>query len=68
MGTKSGCRHLKVNLKAKYYIFVNSYTQSCPSKIIHIFFIEDFLYLPPVSMTPVVHIELRISLQIFEKI
>jgi hypothetical protein len=30
--------------------------------------IEDFFYLPPVSMTPVVHLELRISLPIFENI
>jgi hypothetical protein len=30
--------------------------------------IEDFFRLPPVSTTLVVHLELRISLQIFEKI
>jgi hypothetical protein len=30
--------------------------------------IEDFLHLPLVSTTPVVHHELRISLRIFEKI
>jgi hypothetical protein len=30
--------------------------------------IEDFFYLPPVSTTPVVHLKLRISPQIFEKI
>jgi hypothetical protein len=29
--------------------------------------IEDFFHLPPVPMTPVVHLELRIP-QIFEKI
>jgi hypothetical protein len=29
--------------------------------------IEDFFHLPPVSMTPVVHLELRISPQIFEQ-
>jgi hypothetical protein len=27
MGTISGCRHLKVNLKAKIYIYVNSTTR-----------------------------------------
>jgi hypothetical protein len=32
------------------------------------FLIEDFFHLPMVSMTPVVHLELRISLQILEKI
>ncbi len=30
----SGCRHLKVNLKAKIYIYVNSTTQRYPNKII----------------------------------
>jgi hypothetical protein len=30
--------------------------------------IEDFFHLPPVSLTPVVHVELQISPQIFEKI
>jgi hypothetical protein len=30
--------------------------------------IEDFFQLPPVSMTPVVHLELQISLDKFEKI
>jgi hypothetical protein len=32
------------------------------------FLFEDFFYLPPVSTTPVVHLELRISQQIFKKI
>jgi hypothetical protein len=66
--TISGCRHLKVNLKAKIYIYVNSTTKRCKNKIIYIFIIEDFFHLPPVSTTPVVHLELRISPQIFEKI
>jgi hypothetical protein len=56
--TISGCRHLKVNLKAKIYVYVNSSIQRCPNKIIKIFLIEDFFHLPPVSLTPVVHIEL----------
>ncbi len=30
--------------------------------------IEDFLHLPPVSLTPVANLELRISLRIFEQI
>ncbi len=34
MATISGCRQLKVNLKAKIYIYVNSTTQRCPNKII----------------------------------
>ncbi len=43
MGTISGCRHLKVNLKAKIYINVSSTTQRWPNKIIKIFLIEDFV-------------------------
>ncbi len=57
-----------MNLKAKIYIYVNSTIQRCPNAIIKIFLIEDFFHLPPVSMTPVVNLELRISPQIFEKI
>ncbi len=34
MGTISGCRYLKVNLKAKIYIYVKSTIQRCPNKII----------------------------------
>ncbi len=58
----------KENLKANIYIYVNSTTQRCPNKIIKIFLIEDFFHLPPVSTTPLVHLELQISPQIFEKI
>ncbi len=68
MATISGCRHLKVNLKAKIYIYVNSTTQRCPNKIIKIFLLEGYFHLPPVSLTPVANLELRISPQIFEKI
>ncbi len=53
MGIISGCRYLKVNLKAKMYICVTSTIQRCPNKIINIFLIEDFFHLPPVSLTPV---------------
>jgi hypothetical protein len=68
MGTISGCRVLKVNLKAKLFIYVNSTTQRCPNKTIKIFLLEYFLHLPPVSLTLVVHLEPRISPRIFEKI
>ncbi len=68
MGLISGCRYLKVNLKANIYIYVNSTIQRCPNKIIKIFLIVDFFHLPPVSPTPVVNLELRISPRIFEKI
>ncbi len=67
MGLISGCRYLKVNLKAKIYTYVNSTIQRCPNKIIKIFLIEDFFHLPLVSTTPVVNLELRISPRIFEK-
>jgi hypothetical protein len=62
MATISGCRHLKVNLKAKTYIYVNSTTQRCPNKIIKIFLLEGFFHLPFANL------ELRISPRIFEKI
>jgi hypothetical protein len=68
MATISGCRHLKVNLKAKIYIYVNSTTQRCPNKIITIFQLAGFFHLPPVSLTPVANFELRISPRICEKI
>ncbi len=54
MATISGCRHLKVNLKVKIYIYVNSTTQRCSNKIIKIFLLEGFFHL-------------RISPRIFEK-
>ena len=68
MATISGCRQLKVTLKAKIYIYFNSTTQRCPNKIIKIFLLESFCHLPPVSLTPVANLELRISPRIFEKI
>ncbi len=57
-----------MNLKAKIYIYVNSTTQRCTNKIIKIFLLEGFFHLPPVSLTPVANLELRISPRIFEKI
>ncbi len=50
MRTKSDCWHL----------YVNSTSQRC-KKTIKTFLIEDFSHLPPMSTTPVVHLELRIS-------
>jgi hypothetical protein len=38
----SGCRHLKVNLTAKIYIYDSSTTQRWTNKIIIIFLIEDW--------------------------
>ncbi len=57
MGTISGCRYLKENLKAKNFINVKSTIQRCPNKIIKIFLIEYFFHLPPVSATPVVNLK-----------
>ena len=37
----------------KFATSVNSTTQRCPNKIIKIFLLEGFFYLPPVSLTPV---------------
>jgi hypothetical protein len=68
MATRSGWRHLKVNLKAKIYTYVHSTTQQCPNNIIKIFLLEGFFHLPPVSLTRVANLELRISPRIFEKI
>ncbi len=68
MATISGCRHLKVNLKAKIYICVYSTTQRCSNKIIKIFLLASFFHLPPVSTTPVANLELRISPRMSEKI
>jgi hypothetical protein len=55
-------------LKAKIYIYVNSTIQKCSNKIIKMFMIEDFFHLPPVSVTPVVNLEPRISSRLLEKI
>ncbi len=57
--------HLKVNLKEKKWstVYVNSTIQRCPNKIIKTFQFEDFFFL-----TPVVHLEPRMSSRIFKKI
>ncbi len=68
MGTISDCWQLKMNLKEKMYLYDNSTTQRCPKEITKTFLIEDFFHFPPVSTTPVVHLELRISPPIFGKI
>jgi hypothetical protein len=68
MGTLSDFCNLKVNLKNKVYLCVNSTAQRCPKNLIKTFLMEDFFHLPPVSMTTVVHLELVISPQIFKKI
>jgi hypothetical protein len=57
-----------MNLKKKMYLYANSTTQRCPKELMKIFLIEDYFHLLPVSATPVVHIELRISQRIVEKI
>jgi hypothetical protein len=42
IGTILDCWHLKVNLKEKIYLYVNSTTQRCSQKIIKTFLIEEF--------------------------
>ncbi len=44
MGLISGCRYLKVNLKAKMYICVNSTISKCvPTKLLKFFWLKIFL-------------------------
>jgi hypothetical protein len=57
-----------MNLKENIYLYANSTTQRCPKVIIKNFHIEEFFYLPPVSTTPMVLLELRISPRMFNKI
>ncbi len=61
-------RYQRRELEGKNFIYVNSTTQRCPNKIIKIFQLEGFFHLPPVSLTPVTNLELRISPRIIEKI
>ncbi len=68
MGTISDFWQLKMNLKEKIYLYTNSATQKCQKEIKKIFQNEDVFHLPLVSTTPVVHLELWISPQFFEKI
>ncbi len=56
---------LKWTWRKNLYIS-NSTTQSCPNKVIKNCQIEDFFHLPPVSTTPVVYLELRISPRSFK--
>jgi hypothetical protein len=68
MRTISACWKLKVNLKEKINLYANSATQRCQKVIMKTFLIEDFFHFPPVYTKLVEHLELRISLRIFEKI
>ncbi len=45
-----------MNLKKKIYLYANSTSQRCPKEKRQIFLIEDFFHLPPVLLTPVVHL------------
>ncbi len=49
MGTIPDCLHLKVNLRKKIYLYVNSTTQRCSKLTFKTFLIEDFFHLPPVD-------------------
>ncbi len=65
-GTISDCLHLKVNLKKKI-IYMLTLLLKGVKKCLNLL-IEDFFYLPPVSMTLAGQLELRVSPRIFEKI
>jgi hypothetical protein len=56
-----------MKVEKKIDVYANSTTQRCPKEIMKIFLIEDFFQLPPVSVTPVANLELRISPRIVEK-
>jgi hypothetical protein len=60
-GQLSNCWQLKWTLKKFFLLYANSSTQRCPKEIINIFLNKDFFHLPPVSLTPVANLELRIS-------
>ncbi len=67
--TISGCKHIKVNLKAKIYIFVTLLPKGAQTTLLKFVCMSIFsICHPPVSTTPMVHLEPRISPRIFEKI
>jgi hypothetical protein len=51
----------------KVYLYANSTTQRFPKEIINIFSIKDYFHWPPVSLTLMANLELRISPWIFAK-
>ncbi len=57
-----------MNFKKKNYLYVNSNTQKMSILNTRTFLIEDFFHLPPMSTTPMVHLEQRISQRIFIQI
>ncbi len=61
MGIISDCWHLKVNLKEIIDLYVSSTTKRCRNKN-NLNFSDLRFFTPLVSTTPVVHLELRISL------
>ncbi len=64
MGTISGCRYLKVNLRQKFINMLTLLFKGVPTKLLKFFWLKIFSF----AMTPVVNLELRICLRIFEKI
>ncbi len=63
MGTISDCLHLKVNLKKKIHLYL---LPKGVKQIISIFLIKDFFQLPLVSVTTLVHLELRMFKKILK--
>jgi hypothetical protein len=67
MGKISDCWHLKWISKEKF-IYMLTLLPKGVKKSVKTFLIEDFFHLPPVSTTPVMHLELLVPPLIFEKI
>jgi hypothetical protein len=69
MGTISDCWHIKGQLKEKSYLYVKSTTQRRPKKIMKLFWLKIFSICQWCRWHRwCTHLELRISLQILEKI
>jgi hypothetical protein len=65
----SNCWQLKMNLKKRKIIYMLTLLpKGVQKEIIKILLIENVFHLPPVSLTSVANVELRISPRIFEKI
>jgi hypothetical protein len=59
---------LNWNWRQKCIYMLTLLSKGVPTKLLQFFWLNIFFHLPPVSATPVVNLELRISPRIFEKI
>ncbi len=67
MGKISDCLHLEGKLKNTIYLYVSSSPKGVHTKYLKLFLLKIFHLPPPVSTTPVVHLELRISRKVLKK-